>query len=111
MIGCVVFLRDLRKNKTESTNQKQQSTQSTQPSISRQNNQKQSSPKPKTTGAKIEKQLFKFLESMPIDTVSPKAIEWARAMINPTENYKKGLFHTYDIEGLPRTNNTAGRKI
>jgi hypothetical protein len=97
-------------DKPEPTNQKQQQKQKRQPKKPRKN-KKQSSSEPKITGASVEKQLFKFLDSMPKEAVSSKAAEWALAMKKTTENYKKGLFHTYGIEGLPRTNNTHEGKF
>jgi hypothetical protein len=92
-------------DKTERTNQKQQKKQSNPPKKPRKN-KKQSPSKPKITGAKVKKQLFNFLDSMSKEAVSSKTAEWALSMRKTTENYKKGLFHTYKIEGLPRTNNT-----
>ena len=36
---------------------------------------------------------------------SSTCVEFAEKMKKITCSYEKGLFHTYDIEGLPRTNN------
>jgi len=58
------------------------------------------------TGSSVKKQLFKFLDSMPKEALSDKATSFSRALKKTTSNYKKGLFHTYEIEGLPRTTNT-----
>ena len=95
---------------TESINQKQQQKQKRPPKITHKKPPKSPS-EPKITFAAVEKQLFKLAEKLPINSVSSQTTKWARAMKKTTENYKKGLFLTIEIEDLPRTNNTAGRKI
>ena len=61
---------------------------------------------PSLPGAQVKKQLFDYLDKMSQDAQNSKlAKKWVIKMKKTTHNYKKGLFRTYDVEGLPRTNN------
>jgi hypothetical protein len=38
-------------------------------------------------------------------TASPRLTEWSAKILRVSESYAPGLFHPYDLPGLPRTNN------
>jgi len=63
---------------------------------------------PKRTGDQVKTQLFDYLAKIrkeARDSNNKKIKKWAVKINKTTCSYQKGLFHTYDIEGLPRTNN------
>ena len=58
------------------------------------------------TGEQVRIELFKYLlEIKEQGDGNPVLTEFARQISKTTVNYEEGLFHCYDIEGLPRTNN------
>ncbi len=62
--------------------------------------------KPERTGEDVQEQLFDYLETIEEqgqDNVILK--EFTSHIRKTTQNYASGIFHTYDIEDVPRTNN------
>jgi Transposase, Mutator family len=61
---------------------------------------------PARRGKTVRKEWRARLDQMEADaTVSSRLTEWSAAIRRVSESYAPGLFHTYDIPGLPRTNN------
>jgi hypothetical protein len=62
--------------------------------------------KPALTGEQVQEALLTYLDDIR-DQSQDNAVltELARQIGKTTHNYKIGLFHTYDIPDLPRTNN------
>jgi hypothetical protein len=62
--------------------------------------------KPPRTGHEVRQQLFAYLDQVVhYSRGDPILAEFAEKIYKTTENYERGLFHTYDVPGLPRTNN------
>ena len=60
---------------------------------------------PHLSGEQVKEKVFAYLSKMKKEARSSICVEFAEKMEKTTRSYEKGLFHTYDIEGLPRTNN------
>lgn len=61
---------------------------------------------PSRTGDKVEKELFEYLDQLLEQTKdNPTLFMFASKIRKTTRNYASGLFHTYDVSALPRTNN------
>ena len=60
---------------------------------------------PPLSGQQVKEKLFAYLSKMMEEAKSPTCVRFVEKMQKTTRSYEKGLFHTYDIEGLPRTNN------
>ena len=62
--------------------------------------------KPDRSGAEVKQALFAYLEHIqPHSHHSPRLHRFYRKIRQTTCNYALGLFHCYDVPGLPRTNN------
>jgi len=61
---------------------------------------------PPLSGEQVKEKLFAYLSKMKEEATSPTCVGFVKSMEKTTRNYAKGLFYTYDIEELPRTNNT-----
>lgn len=58
------------------------------------------------TGEEVRDQLFEYLDTIQEQGQdNPVLHEFASHMVKTTSNYASGLFHTYNIDDLPRTNN------
>ena len=62
--------------------------------------------KTERTGEQVKQELFAYIDAiMRQSTGSPVLSELAGRIKKTTDNYAPGLFHTYDVVDLPRTNN------
>jgi hypothetical protein len=62
--------------------------------------------KPARTAAKVQRAWQHVLDDIAKQSVaSPRLQRFAAAMLKVSASYAPGLFHTYDIPDLPRTNN------
>ena len=62
--------------------------------------------KPERTGEEVREQLFDYLATIQEQGQdNPELNEFASHIAKTTRNYAPGLFPTYDIEDVPRTNN------
>jgi hypothetical protein len=62
--------------------------------------------KPARTGKEVREQLFDYLDVIQEQRQgNPVLSDFAGHIAKTTRNYAPGLFHTYDIEDVPRTNN------
>jgi hypothetical protein len=62
--------------------------------------------KPERTGEEVQEQLFGYVETIQAQGQdNPVLNTFASHIAKTTHNYSPGLFYTYDIEGVPRTNN------
>lgn len=62
--------------------------------------------KPAPTGEQVRTALLTYLAEMqPQSQNNDVLTEFARQITKTTRNYQSGLFHTYDLLDLPRTNN------
>jgi hypothetical protein len=61
--------------------------------------------KPTRTGAEVKQELFDYLTKMRQEACTKTSKKWASQMTKTTKNYAKGLFQTYEVKALPRTNN------
>lgn len=62
--------------------------------------------KPARTGAQVRTALLTDLDDIQQQSQANDVLTaFARQIANTTRNYQAGLFHTYDIPDLPRTNN------
>lgn len=58
------------------------------------------------TGSEVKEELFAFLDKMMAESMeNPTLSIFAAGIRKTTSNYAPGLFHTYDVPDLPRTNN------
>lgn len=58
------------------------------------------------SGAEVKQALFAYLDEMQQQSQgSPRLSEFYAKIRNTSLNYAPGLFHSYDVPGLPRTNN------
>ncbi len=61
---------------------------------------------PKRTGEMVRQELCDDVEHLVNHTRDhPRLVEFATQIHKTTDNYAQGLFYTYDIEDLPRSNN------
>jgi MULE transposase-like protein len=61
---------------------------------------------PARTGKAVRKEWQACLDRIETEaTASPRLTEWSAKMLRVSESYAPGLFYTYDLPGLPRTNN------
>ena len=68
--------------------------------------------KPPRTGEKVREQLLAYVNSILEQSQDqPVLAGFAGQIYKTTSNYEKGLFHTYDIPALPRTNNDREREF
>jgi hypothetical protein len=62
--------------------------------------------KPDRSGAQVQQELSAYLEDIAQQSQdSPRLSRFCHKIQKTTQNYSPGLFHCYDIPGLPRTNN------
>lgn len=62
--------------------------------------------KPDRSGTEVQRDLFAYLQDIqPESQRSPSLHSFYRKIQRTTLNYTPGLFHCYDVPGLPRTNN------
>lgn len=62
--------------------------------------------KPARSGAEVRRELFDYLDTIQREgQLSPRLCECYRKIRQTSLNYAPGLFHCYDLPGLPRTNN------
>jgi hypothetical protein len=62
--------------------------------------------KPGRSGAQVQQELFAYLKDIDQESQdSPRLRRFCKKIRKTTLNYTPGLFHCYDIPGLPRTNN------
>ncbi len=62
--------------------------------------------RPHRTGAEVEQVLFAYLdEILPQSQLSSRLSNFHNKICQTSLNYASGLFHCYDVPGLPRTNN------
>ena len=63
-------------------------------------------PKPARTGEQVRTALLTYLDELQAQSQDNELLtEFARQITKTTHNYLPGLFHTYDLPELPRTNN------
>jgi len=61
---------------------------------------------PARTGAQVQAEWQKFLDQIEAESQASSPLqEWAEKILKVSASYAPGLFHTYDVPGLPRTNN------
>jgi hypothetical protein len=62
--------------------------------------------KPARSGIEVRQELFAYLDTIPEQGQLPPDMERLyQAILKTSRNYAPGLFHCYDLPGLPRTNN------
>ncbi|MEW5960789.1 MAG: transposase, partial [Chloroflexota bacterium] len=62
--------------------------------------------KPTRTGEQVRQALLTYLDEVQQQSQANDVLtEFARQIAKTTHNYQPGLFHTYDLPDLPRTNN------
>jgi hypothetical protein len=62
--------------------------------------------KPDRSGAQVEQELLAFLDDIQRESQdSPRLGRFHHKICQTSLNYASGLFHCYDLPGLPRTNN------
>jgi hypothetical protein len=62
--------------------------------------------KPPRSGAQVQAEWQKFLDQIEAESqASPPLQGWAEKMLKVSASYAPGLFYTYDVPSLPRTNN------
>jgi hypothetical protein len=61
---------------------------------------------PQRTGAQVRSEFEAYLAQIAKDSAaSPRLREFSVAIVKVSHSYAPGLFFTYDVPGLPRTNN------
>ena len=61
---------------------------------------------PARTGAQVQAEWQKFLDQIEAEGQASSPLQaWAEKILKVSASYAPGLFHTYDVPGLPRTNN------
>ncbi|MEJ2330967.1 MAG: hypothetical protein P8Z33_14220 [Gammaproteobacteria bacterium] len=61
---------------------------------------------PNRSGAQVERDLFTYLDDIQRESQdSPRLRKFYQKIRQTSVNYAPGLFHCYDLPGLPRTNN------
>lgn len=62
--------------------------------------------KPARSGEQVRRELWAYLDQMCNESAdNPRLGEFSAAIRKVSLSYEPGLFHTYDVPGLPRTNN------
>lgn len=62
--------------------------------------------KPAHSGEEVRQELFAYLDTIPkTDQLPPDLDRFYQRILQTSRNYAPGLFHCYDVPGLPRTNN------
>lgn len=62
--------------------------------------------RPARSGNQVQQEIFDYLEAMRLQSQDqPRLAAFYQTIYHTTCNYAPGLFHSYDIPGLPRTNN------
>ena len=62
--------------------------------------------KPVRTGDEVRQELWTYLDRLATDSqASPRLHAFYQTIAQTTEHYEAGLFQSYDVPGLPRTNN------
>jgi hypothetical protein len=62
--------------------------------------------KPIRSGAEVQRELFAYLEDIQrTSQASPRLHQFCQKIYQTSLHYTPGLFHCYDVPGLPRTNN------
>jgi hypothetical protein len=62
--------------------------------------------KPQRSAAQVQRELSAYLEDIDQESQeSPRLRRFCKKIMKTTLNYTPGLFHCYDLPGLPRTNN------
>ena len=62
--------------------------------------------KPARSGAKVQAEWRAYLDQIVEESQStPRLLEFSSKIVKVSNSYAPGLFHTYDVPGLPRTNN------
>jgi hypothetical protein len=62
--------------------------------------------KPARSGEEVRRDLWAYLDDLQEEYgKTPRLGEFCAALRQVTQNYDPGLFHTYEVPGLPRTNN------
>jgi hypothetical protein len=62
--------------------------------------------KPDRSGAQVQRDMFAYLQDIQRESQhSPRLRRFYHKIQRTTLNYTPGLFHCYDVPGLPRTNN------
>jgi hypothetical protein len=62
--------------------------------------------KPDRSGAQVQRELLSYLDDIDRESQdSPRLRRFCSKIQQTTLNYTPGLFHCYDLSGLPRTNN------
>jgi rRNA maturation protein Nop10 len=62
--------------------------------------------KPDRSGTQVQQELFGYLDDIQQESArSPRLLGFCHKIRQTTLNYTPGLFHCYDVSGLPRTNN------
>jgi hypothetical protein len=58
------------------------------------------------TGDEVKEALFSYLDEIRVKSLEKAVLaDFADRIYKTASNYESGLFHTYDVAGLPRTNN------
>jgi hypothetical protein len=61
---------------------------------------------PQRTGAQVRREFAAYLAQIEHDSAAaPRLREFSAAIAKVSRSYAPGLFYTYDVPGLPRTNN------
>jgi hypothetical protein len=61
---------------------------------------------PARSGAQVQAEWQAYLDQIVEESqATPPLLEWGAKIIKVSKSYAPGLFHTYDVPGLPRTNN------
>jgi hypothetical protein len=62
--------------------------------------------KPARSGAEVQAEWQAYLDQIVEESrASPPLLEFGSKIVKVSRSYAPGLFHTYDVPGLPRTNN------
>jgi hypothetical protein len=62
--------------------------------------------KPDRSGAEVQQQLFAYLDDIQCQSQpSPRLYQFCQKIYQTSLNHTPGLFHCYNVPGLPRTNN------
>jgi len=62
--------------------------------------------KPARSGAEVQAEWQAYLDQIVEESqAAPRLLEFGAKMVKLSKSYAPGLFHTYDVPGLPRTNN------
>jgi hypothetical protein len=62
--------------------------------------------KPDRSGAQVQHELFAYLQDIQRESLaSPRLRQFCQKIYQTSLNYTPGLFHCYNVPGLPRTNN------